>query len=96
MGIARIIWDLDDDPEGNLQHILEHDITREEVEEILERWSNVDFLSRSSDNRITFGWTSTDRYLAVIWELVEEDPRAIRPITAYSVPPPMGRRHERS
>lgn len=29
------IWDLDDDPDGNVQHIAEHGITPEEVEEIV-------------------------------------------------------------
>jgi hypothetical protein len=26
-----LIWDLDDDPEGNVQHVAEHEITQEEV-----------------------------------------------------------------
>jgi DNA-binding XRE family transcriptional regulator len=30
-----IIWDLEDDPRGNIQHIAEHDVTPEEVEEVL-------------------------------------------------------------
>lgn len=32
---AIIAWDMDDDPEGNVQHIAEHGITVEEVEEVL-------------------------------------------------------------
>jgi hypothetical protein len=28
----QIVWDLEDDLEGNVQHILEHDITMDEVE----------------------------------------------------------------
>jgi hypothetical protein len=31
----NIIWDLPDDPKGNVQHIAEHDVTPEEVEEVL-------------------------------------------------------------
>ena len=27
MGYSKAIWDLDDDPEGNVQHIADHDIT---------------------------------------------------------------------
>jgi hypothetical protein len=29
VGYTTIIWDLDDDPEGNVQHIAEHDLTKE-------------------------------------------------------------------
>jgi hypothetical protein len=32
---ATIIWDLDDDSDGNVQHIAEHDVTADEVEEVL-------------------------------------------------------------
>ncbi len=32
---AHVIWDLEDDPEGNVQHIAEHDLTPEEVESVL-------------------------------------------------------------
>lgn len=31
MGYSKAIWDLDDDPHGNVQHIAEHDITKKEV-----------------------------------------------------------------
>ena len=31
MGYTTIIWDSDDDPDGNVQHIAEHDLTKEEV-----------------------------------------------------------------
>ncbi|MGO9467825.1 MAG: hypothetical protein ACLQIB_38980 [Isosphaeraceae bacterium] len=32
---ARIIWDLEDDPDGNVQHLREHDLSIEEAEEVL-------------------------------------------------------------
>ena len=32
---ATIIWDLEDDPDGNVQHLREHDVTIEEAEEVL-------------------------------------------------------------
>src|SRR5438477_654973 len=35
MFIEVIIWDLDDEPDGNVQHIEEHGVTVEEAEEIL-------------------------------------------------------------
>ena len=30
----HLIWDLDDDPQGNVQHIAEHGITKAEVVEV--------------------------------------------------------------
>ena len=47
MGYSTAIWDLDDDPEGNVQHIAEHGITKEEVEEVLENPDGIE-ASRSS------------------------------------------------
>ena len=34
MSIDSIIWDLDDDPNGNVQHCAEHDVSKEEIEEV--------------------------------------------------------------
>ena len=41
-----------------------------------------------------FGWTSTGRHLAVVYEVVDDDPLMLRPVTAYDVPPP-GRKKKR-
>src|SRR5262249_9610746 len=35
MAALHFIWDLEDDPEGNVRHIAEHGVTPEEVEEVL-------------------------------------------------------------
>src|SRR5437764_14018748 len=32
MPFESIIWDLDDDPDGNVEHCAEHGVTKEEVE----------------------------------------------------------------
>ena len=86
---AQIIWDLADDLDGNYQHILSgHDVTIEEVEEILLNPYNETATSRSSGQRATFGWTISGKYLVVIWEHVLDDPLTIYPVTAYPVPPP--------
>jgi len=34
---AIVIWDLQDDPEGNVQHLREHDVSIEEAEEVFAR-----------------------------------------------------------
>jgi len=80
-----VVWDLDDEPEGNVQHIAEHGVSPEEV---LLNPGNVVVPSRSSDRPITFGYTSEGRYLAVVWEEVADDPRMIYPVTAYEAPEP--------
>jgi hypothetical protein len=83
-----VIWDLPDDPTGNFQHIAEHGITQDEVEDVLLNPSNDVTVSRSSGEPLTFGYTVDGRYLAVVWELVIDDPLTVRPITAFDAPEP--------
>ena len=87
-----VVWDLDDEPDGNVCHIAEHGITKEEVEEVLQTYSNPTAVSKSSGLPITFGWTQTGPHIAVVWEEVEADPRMVFPVTAYETPPRGGRR----
>ena len=83
MSIDAILWDLDDDPDGNVQHCAEHGVTKDEVEEVLQNAEDSD-LSRSSGRPVVFGDTSTGRHLMVVYEEVEPD--MVYPITAYDVP----------
>jgi uncharacterized DUF497 family protein len=83
MAYHTIIWDLDDDPDGNVQHCAEHGVTMEEVEQVLQRPSDAD-LSRSSGRPVVFGDTNTGRHLMVVYETIEAD--TVYPITAYEVP----------
>lgn len=87
-----MIWDLPNDPDGNVQHIVGHDVTIEEVEEVLLDRDSEDTTSRSSGRPITFGYTSSGRYLAVVWEHIDDNPLTIYPITAYDAPERGGRR----
>lgn len=84
MAYSKAIWDLDDDPAGNVQHIAKHDITKEEVEDVLENPDGIE-ISRSSGRPIAFGETSTGRLIAVIYEEIDED--KVYPVTAYEVEP---------
>lgn len=95
MASVQVIWDLADDPQGNLQHVAEHDVTADEVEEVLENHFNNAVASASSGNPIAFGWTSTGKYLAVAFEKVQVDPPVAYPITAYSVNPPRKKRRKK-
>ena len=83
-----VIWDLEDDPRGNIRHIAEHGVTPEEVEEVLNDGHSRMSYSASSGRPITFGWTEAGRYLAVVWEIADEEPLTAYPITAYPAPEP--------
>ena len=74
-----------------MQHIAEHDLTIDEVAEVLLNENNVVVRSRSSGFPLTFGWTSSGRYIGVIWEVVNDDPKMIRVRTAYPTSPPKRR-----
>ena len=93
---VTIIWDLEHDLDGNVQHLLEHDVTIQEAEEVLLDPQSSRAVSRSSGLPTAFGWTSTGRHLAVVYELVDEDPMTFRPVTAYDVPPPRTRMKRRN
>jgi hypothetical protein len=78
-----IIWDLDDDPDGNVQHCAQHGVTKEEVEEAFQNAEDTD-VSRSTGQPVVFGDTSTGRHLMVVYEAIDAD--TVYPITAYDVP----------
>jgi uncharacterized DUF497 family protein len=85
MNIQVIIWDLEDDLRGNVQHIAEHGVTIEEVEDVLLDPYSRQSTSRSSGDPIMFGHTAEGRSLAVVFEHVDDNPLTVRPITAYEV-----------
>lgn len=89
---AEVIWDLEDDPDGNVQHIAEHGVTVDEVEEVLSDPDSSTEVSASSTRSITFGETATGRYLAVVWETAMDNPLTIYPVTAYDAPRPRRKR----
>jgi uncharacterized DUF497 family protein len=81
----RILWDEEDDPDGNVQHIAEHDLSIEDVEHVLDNPSS-EGTSRSTKLPVVWGRTPDDRYVIVVFE--EPDQDTIRVITAYEVPEP--------
>ncbi len=82
VGVRQACWDLDDDPRGNVQHIAEHDVSKEEVEEVLEDPDGIG-RSRTSGLLIAFGETSTGRLIAVVFEEIGDD--TVYPVTAYEI-----------
>ena len=82
MPIQSILWDLDDDPNGNVQHCAQHCVTKTDVEEVLQNAEDADF-SRTTGRPVVFGDTNNGRHLMVVYEKVDAD--TIYPITAYDV-----------
>jgi hypothetical protein len=62
MPMLSVIWDSDDDPRGNVQHIAQNGVTKDEVEEVLDNHYDDYFFSREEPhNPITFGDTTTGK-----------------------------------
>jgi hypothetical protein len=70
MYIDLIVWDAEDDPDGNLQHIVRAgDITAEEVEQVLSghHGDQPDAYSDMTGDPIIFGTTSSGERVAVVY-----------------------------
>lgn len=66
-----ILWDLDEDSEGNVFHCAQHGVTKEEVEEVFLNAMDVD-ISRSTGRPVVFGETKTGRHLMVVFEAIDK------------------------
>jgi uncharacterized DUF497 family protein len=64
------------------EHVAEHGVTPDEFEEVVCEPDEVD-QSRSSGRAIAFGETSSGRYLACVYEFLDET--TVLPVTAYEV-----------
>jgi uncharacterized DUF497 family protein len=83
-------WDDPDDPDGNVQHIAAAGLTPEEVEDVRD---DPDSLAAPSEGApegarrwLVFGWTSTGRHIAVVYEVLCDDPYYVKPVTAFDAP----------
>ena len=85
MRYFQIIWDDDDDPDGNVQHVAQHGLTVDDVEFVIETPTS-EAISRSSGRPCFFGYTAGADYITVIYAEVDAD--TIYPTTAYEVPEP--------
>ena len=81
-----IIWDLDEDEEGNVQHIAEHGIEKDDVAHVFDHPVGGD-TSDSSQRPMVFGYTLDGRYITVIYEQIDDD--TVYPVTAFEVPEPV-------
>ena len=85
MDFLRILWDDPDDPEGNVEHIAEHGLSMDDVEDVLANPTS-EGRSYSSGLPCVWGYTLEGLYILVVYEEIDED--SIRVITAYEVPEP--------
>ena len=67
MAAYRIIWN--EEPGGNVEHIAEHGLSPDDVEDVLAHPIDQD-VSRSSGLPIAFGFTADGRYVLVVYEQV--------------------------
>ena len=85
MKYLSILWDEENDPAGNVEHIAEHDLTVEDVEHVLARPASEGH-SKSTGLPAAWGHTADGRYIIVVYEQIDED--TIRVVTAYEVEEP--------
>jgi hypothetical protein len=78
-----VIWD--DEPGGNVDHVGEHGLTPEEVDDVLLDDKIPTARSRKTGRPCKQGYTSTGKYIFVVWDEVGDDPRTIYPVTAYEL-----------
>ncbi len=81
----QIIWDDDENPDGNVRHIAEHGLTVEDVEYVVQNFTE-EGESRSTSRPCCFGYTPGGEYIIVIYDQVDDD--TIYPVTAFEVPEP--------
>ena len=79
----QIIWD--DTPGGNVEHVEAHDLTTDDVDDVLQNYESTG-TSRSSGRPCVFGHIPDGRYIVVVYE--EADADTVIPVTAYEVVEP--------
>ena len=85
MRFFHVIWDDDEEPEGNVQHIAEHGLTVGDIEYVLEN-PTAEGTSAGTGRPCCFGYTPGCDFIIVVYEQVNDE--TIYPVTAYEVPEP--------
>ena len=77
-----LIWGLDDDPFGNVHHIAEHGLSKDDVAHAVGDAVHHG-VSASSGHPLLYGPAENGRLICVVYEQVDDD--TIYPITAYPI-----------
>lgn len=88
MWYSSIIWDDENDPLGNIQHVGEHDLTVDDVESVLASPESEGH-SNSTGYPAVWGHVPDGRFIIVVYEKIDQD--TVRVNTAYEVPEPQSR-----
>ena len=80
MAINYVTWDMDHEPEGNVQHVAEHGLTKDDVEQVLFGIHELD-TSSSSGRPIALGFSAAGQFICVVFEWVDDE--TVYPVTAY-------------
>jgi len=81
---ATVVWDDAADPRGNRQKVAAHGLSEDEVESVLLDDDAMIVPNRSfPEHCLVFGYTHTDRFIAVAFEILDEEEPMVRPITAF-------------
>jgi hypothetical protein len=76
------LWDLNDDLSGNVAHVAEHGLTKEDVEHALsEATEDQERFSESSGLPLIFGPALDGGTIVVIFDRIDD--QTIYPVTAY-------------
>ena len=78
-----ILWDLDQDEQGNVLHIAVHGLAKNDVARVFDKPVGFD-TSDSSGRPMVFGYTDDGRYIVVVYDQIDED--TVYPVTAFEVP----------
>jgi hypothetical protein len=82
MPVIDVLWDLPDDPDGNIQHVAQHGLTPLDVEHALNHPIRRG-ASRSTGRPIVFGHTPSGELIPIVYEQIEDG--VIYPVTAYPI-----------
>ena len=81
---ALVSWDDPANPRGNRQKVWAHGLTEDEVESVLLDDDATVVPNRSHpEHCLVFGYTCMGRFIAVPWEILDDEHPVIRPITAF-------------
>jgi uncharacterized DUF497 family protein len=70
---------------GNIEHIAEHGLSQDDVQYVFDNPSGYG-VSRTSGEDVVFGYTPDGRYVACVFQSVDDATAC--PITAFDVPEP--------
>ena len=84
---VNFLWDMPDDPRGNVEKLRQHGLTPDDAILVVEtaRMTDVE-TSRSSGRPIVFGSIFDGRYIAVPFDFIDRD--TVKVVTAFEVPEP--------